>query len=66
MVDEQAVIVFLRQLDRALSDALRGDEQRRLRRLTVTHALVMTVLTEPRQLEGALRQAADALAQLNR
>jgi hypothetical protein len=64
-VDEQAVVVFLRQLDHALSDALRVDEQRRLRWLTVTHALVMAVLADPRQLDQALRQAADGLAQLN-
>jgi hypothetical protein len=65
VVDEQAIIVFLRQLDHALSDALRGDEQRRRRWLTVTHALVMAVLADPRQLDQALRQAADGLAQLN-
>jgi hypothetical protein len=46
MADEQAVIVFLRQLDHALSDALGGDEQRRLRWLTVIHALVMAVLAD--------------------
>jgi hypothetical protein len=65
MVDEQAIIVFLRQLDRALSEALRGDEQRRLRWLTVVHALVMAVLADPRHLDQALREAADGLAQLN-
>jgi len=65
MVDEQAVIVFLRQLDQALSGALRADEQRRLRWLTVTHALVMAVLADPRHLDLILRQAADGLAQLN-
>jgi hypothetical protein len=65
MVDEQAVIVFLRRLDHALSGALHGDEQRRLRWLTVTHALVMAVLADPRHLDQALRQAADRLAQLN-
>jgi hypothetical protein len=65
MVDDQAIIVFLRQLDHALSDALGGDEQRRLRWLTVIHALVMAVLADPRQLDQALRQAADGLAQLN-
>jgi hypothetical protein len=65
MADEQAVIVFLRQLDHALSDALGGDEQRRLRWLTVIHALVMAVLADPRHLDQALRQAADGLAQLN-
>lgn len=65
MVDDQAIIVFLRQLDHALSDALRGDEQQRLRWLTVIHALVMAVLADPRHLDQALRKAADALAQLN-
>ena len=65
LVDEQAIIVFLRQLDHALSDALRGDEQRRLRWLTAIHALVMAVLADPRHLDQALRQAADGLAQLN-
>jgi hypothetical protein len=65
-VDEQAITVFLRQLDHALSDALRGDEQRRRRWLTVIHALVMAVLADPRHLDEALRQAADGLAQLNR
>jgi hypothetical protein len=63
--DEQAIIVFLRQLDHALSDALRGDEQRRQRWLTVIQALVMAVLADPRHLDQALRQAADGLAQLN-
>jgi hypothetical protein len=65
MVDEQAIIVFLRELDHALSEALRGDEQRRLRWLTVVHALVMAVLADPRHLDQALREAADGLAQLN-
>jgi hypothetical protein len=65
VVDEQAVIVFLRQLDHALSAALGGDEQRRLRWLTVTHALVMAMLADPRHLDQALRQAADGLAQLH-
>ena len=65
MVDDQAIIVFLRQLDHALSDALRCDEQRRLRWLTVIHALAMAVLADPRHLDQALRQAADGLAQLN-
>jgi O-methyltransferase involved in polyketide biosynthesis len=64
MVDDQAVIVFLRQLDQVLSDALRGDEQQRLRRLTMTHALVMAVLADARQLDQALRQAAAGLARL--
>jgi hypothetical protein len=61
MVDDQAVIVFLRQLDRVLSEALRGDEQQRLRRLTMTHALVMALLADPQQLDQALRQAAARL-----
>jgi hypothetical protein len=65
MVDEQAVIGFLRQLDRALSNALRDDEPQRLRRLTLTQTLVMAVLADPRQLDQALRQAADGLDQLN-
>jgi hypothetical protein len=63
MVDDQAVIVFLRQLDQVLSEALRGDEQQRLRRLTMTHALVMALLADPRQLDQALRQAAARLTQ---
>ena len=41
MVDDQAVLAFLQHLDLVLSEALRGDEQQRLRRLTMTHALVM-------------------------
>jgi hypothetical protein len=64
MVDDQAVIVFLRQLDQVLSDALRDDEQQRLRRLAMTHALVMAVLADARQLDQALRQAAAGLARL--
>jgi hypothetical protein len=63
MVDDQAVIVFLRQLDQVLSEALRGDEQQRLRRLTMTHALVMALLADPQQLDQALRQAAARLTQ---
>lgn len=63
MVDDQAVIVFLRQLDHVLSEALRGDEQQRLRRLTMTHALVMALLADPQQLDQALRQAAARLTQ---
>jgi hypothetical protein len=65
MVDNQAVVVFLRQLDRVLSQALRDDEPQRLRRLTMTHALVMAVLADPRQLDQALRQAAAALSKLD-
>jgi hypothetical protein len=41
MVDDQAVLTFLQHLDLVLSAALRGDEQQRLRRLTMTHTLVM-------------------------
>jgi hypothetical protein len=63
VVDDQAVIVFLRQLDRVLSEALRSDEQQRLRRLTMTHALVMALLADPQQLDQALRQAAARLTQ---
>lgn len=65
MVDEQAIIMFLRQLDRALSTALHGDEPQRRRRLTLTHTLVMAVLADPRHLDQALRQAADGLAHLD-
>jgi hypothetical protein len=65
MVDNQAVLAFLRQLDRVLSQALRDDEPQRLRRLTMTHALVMAVLADPRQLDQALRQAAAALSKLD-
>jgi hypothetical protein len=65
MVDEQAIIMFLRQLDRALSSALHGDEPQRRRRLAMTHALVMAVLADPRHLDQALRQAADGLARLD-
>jgi hypothetical protein len=64
MADNQAVIVFLRQLDRVLSEALRDDEERRLRRLTMTHALVMAVLADPRQLDQALQRAATRLTEL--
>jgi hypothetical protein len=64
MADNQAVIVFLRQLDRVLAEALRDDEQQRLRRLTVTHALVMAVLADPRKLDQALRQATTGLTKL--
>jgi hypothetical protein len=63
MVDDQAVIEFLRRLDQVLSEALRGDEQQRLRRLTMTHALVMALLADPQQLDQALRQAAARLTQ---
>ncbi|HEV8648361.1 MAG TPA: hypothetical protein VG276_02915 [Actinomycetes bacterium] len=62
MVDEQAVLVFLRQLDRALSSALHADEQQRLHRLTLTQTLVLAVLADPRRLDQALRHAAADLA----
>ena len=65
MVDEQAVIAFLRQLDRGLSTALRADEQQRLRRLVLTQAVVMAVLADPRHLDQALRQATDSLTQID-
>jgi hypothetical protein len=65
MVDEQAIIGFLRQLDRALSAALHADEQQRLRRLTLTQTLVMAVLADPRHLDQVLRKAADGLARVN-
>jgi hypothetical protein len=64
MVDEQAIIVFLRQLERALAAARDGDEQQRLHKLALTQSLVMAVLADPRQLDRALRQAADGLAHL--
>jgi hypothetical protein len=48
MVDDQAVLAFLQHLDLVLSAALRGDEQQRLRRLTMTHALVMALLADHR------------------
>ena len=54
MVDEQAIIVFLRQLDRALAAARRGDEHQRLHRLALTQSLVMAVLADPRHLDRAL------------
>jgi hypothetical protein len=65
MVDDQAVLAFLQYLDLVLSAALRGDEQQRLRRLTMTHALVMALLADPQDLDQALRQAAARLAELN-
>ena len=65
MVDDQAVMAFLQRLDRVLSDALRGDEQQRLRRLTMTHALVMALLADPQHLDQALRRAATRLAELD-
>ena len=64
MVDEQAIIVFLRQLDRALAAARDGDEQQRRHRLALTQSLVMAVLADPRHLDRALRQAAEGLAHL--
>src|SRR5215204_5698530 len=65
MVDEQAVLAFLQHLDLVLSEALRGDEQQRLRRVTMIHALVMALLADPQQLDQALRQAAARLAELD-
>jgi hypothetical protein len=65
MVDDQAVLAFLQHLDLALSAALRGDEQQRLRRLTMIHALVMALLADPQELDQALRQAAARLAELD-
>jgi hypothetical protein len=65
MVDDQAVLAFLQHLDLVLSAALRGDEQQRLRRLTMTHALVMALLADPQKLDQALRQAAAHLADLD-
>jgi hypothetical protein len=64
MVDEQTVIMFLRQLERALAAARDGDDQQRLHRLALTQSLVMAVLADPRHLARALRQAADGLAHL--
>jgi hypothetical protein len=64
MVDEQAIIVFLRRLDRALSATLRVDEPQQRHRLTLIQSLVMAVLADPRHLDQALRQAADGLAHL--
>ena len=67
MVDEQAIILFLRQLDRALSAARHADEQQHQQqhRLTLIQSLVMAVLADPRHLAQALRQAADGLAHLD-
>jgi hypothetical protein len=65
MVDDQAVLAFLQHLDLVLSEALRGDEQQRLRRLSMTHALVMSLLTDPQELDQALRRAATRLAELD-
>ena len=66
MVDEQAIIVFLRQLDRALAAACHGDdEQQRLHKLALIQSLVMAVLADPRHLDRVLRQAAEGLAHLN-
>ena len=65
MVDEQAIILFLRQLDRALSAARHADEPQRQHRLTLIQSLVMAVLADPRHLAQALRQAADGLAHLD-
>ena len=65
MVDDQAVIAFLQHLDLVLSEALRSDEQQRLRRLAMTQALVMALLADPQHLDQALRQAAARLAELD-
>ena len=65
MVDDQAVLAFLQHLDLVLSEALRSDEQQRLRRLTMTHALVMALLADQQELDQALRQAAARLAELD-
>jgi hypothetical protein len=64
MVDEQTIIRFLRQLERALAAARDGNDQQRLHRLAMTQSLVMAVLADPRHLDRALRQAADGLAHL--
>ena len=65
MVDDQAVLAFLQHLDLVLSEMLRGDDQQRLRRLTMIHALVMALLADPQELDQALRQAAARLAELD-
>ena len=65
MVDEQAIIVFLRQLDRALVATRQAHEPQRLHRLALIQSLVMAVLADPRHLDVALRQAADGLAHLD-
>ena len=65
MVDEQTIVRFLRQLERALSAARDGDEPHRRHRLALTQSLVMAVLADPRHLAQALRQAADDLAHLD-
>jgi hypothetical protein len=64
-VGDQAILVFLQHLDLVLSEALRGDEQQRLRRLTMILALVMALLADPQELDRALRQAAARLAELD-
>ena len=50
MVDEQAIILFLRQLDRALSAARHAYEPQQRHRLTLIQSLVMAVLADPRHL----------------
>ena len=65
MVDEQAIIVFLRQLDRALVATRQAHEPQRRHRLALIQSLVMAVLADPRHLDVALRQAADGLAHLD-
>jgi hypothetical protein len=47
MVDDQAVLAFLHQLELVLSEALGGGQQQRLRRLTMIHALVMASSPTP-------------------
>jgi hypothetical protein len=64
MVDEQTIIRFLRQLERALSAARDADKPQRLHRLALTQSLVMAVLADPQHLDRALRQATDGLAHL--
>src|SRR4029453_15960693 len=65
MVDDQAVLAFLQHLDLVLSAALRGDEQQRLHRLTMIHALVMALLADPQELDQTLRQGATGPAALD-
>jgi hypothetical protein len=64
MVDEQAIIVFLRRLDRALSATRQADRPQQRHQLTLIQSLVMAVLADPQHLDRALRQAADGLAHL--
>jgi hypothetical protein len=64
-VAHDLINAFLQHLDLVLSEALRGDEQQRLRPLTMTHALVMALLADPQELDQALRQAAARLAEMD-